>query len=104
MGGNPQRHFVFFKRDDEQFQPHSGDVLFFDGNDLADPVGRIHDKVVGVKVWLLAFGHGVIPMRHSPTRRKREKRARSPAVIHSHTRQKNLPQADCFVRVSGILH
>ena len=60
VGRHPQRHLVFFKRDDEQLKRESGNVLLFDRDDLTDTMGRVHNIVVGAEFKLFRLRHSGI--------------------------------------------
>ena len=45
-GRNPQGHLVLDEVDDEQFELSARNLLLLDRDDLADPMGRIDDKLV----------------------------------------------------------
>ena len=49
-----QRHFVFLKRYDEQFQRQSGNFLLLNSDDLSDAVSRVNNKLIGFEAMAIA--------------------------------------------------
>src|ERR1043166_3648958 len=70
-GRDPQRHLVLDEIDDEQLELVAGDFLFLDGDDLADAMGRVNDKLVGLEA--LTLGRP----RYGGLRRRKFDRTRS---------------------------
>ena len=67
VGGNAQRHLVFFKRDNEQLQRDARNFLFFDRDNLAHAMRRINNIFVRAEFRLFRFGHLVLPRKPHPT-------------------------------------
>ena len=52
-GRNAQRHFFLEEGDDEEFKLETGNLLLFDRDDLAKPMGRINDELTRLEAQTL---------------------------------------------------